>query len=176
MKRAENIEKIIKNVDIDTNAERDRAVLADVLQVLQDSKGKEAGVPQPNIWRIIMKKPIAKLVTAAAVILIAAIGISLLQNSATTAYTTMLHWIVMRRIKKLGWNMTIAGKLKIFESIGIIIIGPEIWWQFGKKVDYNTGQRKTRRFCFSRMKFTQKSLLVLLNATIQQEQLRICMI
>ena len=39
-----------------------------------------------NIWRIIMKKPIAKLVTAAAVILIAAIGISLLQNSATTAY------------------------------------------------------------------------------------------
>ena len=39
-----------------------------------------------NIWRIIMKKPIAKLVTAAAVILIAVLGISLLQNSATTAY------------------------------------------------------------------------------------------
>ncbi|MHC4061927.1 MAG: hypothetical protein ACYSR6_10020, partial [Planctomycetota bacterium] len=33
-----------------------------------------------------MKKPIAKLVTAAAVILIAVLGISLLQNSATTAY------------------------------------------------------------------------------------------
>ncbi|MHC4719863.1 MAG: hypothetical protein ACYSYT_05230, partial [Planctomycetota bacterium] len=33
-----------------------------------------------------MKKPIAKLVTAAVVILIAAIGISLLQNSGTTAY------------------------------------------------------------------------------------------
>ncbi|MHC4659794.1 MAG: hypothetical protein ACYS83_11565 [Planctomycetota bacterium] len=33
-----------------------------------------------------MKKPIAKLVTAAAVILIAVLGISLLKNSATTAY------------------------------------------------------------------------------------------
>jgi hypothetical protein len=86
MRPAENIEKIIKNVDINTSAERDKAVLADVLQVLQDSKGKEAAVPQPNIWRIIMKKPVAKLVTAAAVILIAVIGISLLQNSGTTAY------------------------------------------------------------------------------------------
>jgi len=66
-----DIEKLIKNVDIDTNAERDRAVLADVLQVLQDSKGKEAAVPQPNIWRIIMKRPVAKLVAAAAVIIIA---------------------------------------------------------------------------------------------------------
>jgi hypothetical protein len=44
------------------------------------------GITQMKLWRIIMKKPIVKLVTAAAVILIAAIGISLLQNSSTTAY------------------------------------------------------------------------------------------
>ena len=86
MRPAENIERLIKNVDIDTNAERDKAVLGDVLQVLQDSKGKEATVRQPNICRIITRKPIAKLVTAAAAILIAAIGISLLQNSGTPAY------------------------------------------------------------------------------------------
>jgi len=39
-----------------------------------------------SIWRIIMKKPITKIAAAAAVILIAVLGISLLQNSATTAY------------------------------------------------------------------------------------------
>jgi len=87
-----DIEKLIKNVDIDTNAERDRAVLADVLQVLQDSKGKEAAVPQPNIWRIIMKRPVAKLVAAAAAIVIGAIGFfSFLGNGQTSLYAQAMR-------------------------------------------------------------------------------------
>ncbi len=86
MKPAKNIEKLIKNIDIDTNARMDEAVLDDVLKVYENSKTKTSAKPAPNIWRTIMKNPIAKLVTAAAVILIAVLGISLLQNSATTAY------------------------------------------------------------------------------------------
>jgi len=38
MKPEQNIEKLIKNVDIDTNAERDKAVLDDVLNALENSK------------------------------------------------------------------------------------------------------------------------------------------
>ncbi|MHC4659513.1 MAG: hypothetical protein ACYS83_10135 [Planctomycetota bacterium] len=81
-----DIEKLIKDVPIDTSGETDKAVLADVLKALENSKETKSAKPEPNIWRIIMKKPIAKLVTAAAVVLIAVLGISLLQNSATTAY------------------------------------------------------------------------------------------
>ncbi|MBW8035473.1 MAG: zf-HC2 domain-containing protein [Planctomycetes bacterium] len=41
---------------------------------------------QFRIWRQIMNKPITKLATAAAIIIIVALGILLLQNSATTVY------------------------------------------------------------------------------------------
>ncbi|HUT28210.1 MAG TPA: hypothetical protein VMX13_00350 [Sedimentisphaerales bacterium] len=86
MRPAENIEKLIRDVPIDTGAETDKAVLTDVLKAFENTKETTSAKVGPNIWRIIMKKPIAKLVTAAAVILIAVLGISLLQNSATTAY------------------------------------------------------------------------------------------
>ncbi|MHC4666128.1 MAG: hypothetical protein ACYS9T_09265 [Planctomycetota bacterium] len=86
MRPAENIEKLIRDVPIDTSTETDKAVLGDTLKAFENSRRTKSAKPEPNIWRIIMKKPIAKLVSAAAVILIAAIGISLLQNSATTAY------------------------------------------------------------------------------------------
>ncbi|MHC4619648.1 MAG: hypothetical protein ACYTEQ_18025, partial [Planctomycetota bacterium] len=86
MTPAENIEKLIKDVPIDTSGRADKAVLGDVMKALENTKETTSAKLGPNIGRIIMRKPIAKLVTAAAVILIAAIGISLVQNSATTAY------------------------------------------------------------------------------------------
>jgi outer membrane lipoprotein-sorting protein len=70
MKPAENIERLIKNVDIGTNAETDKAVLDDVLEALEESKKKEPAVIEPNRWRIIMKSKITKLAAAAAIIIV----------------------------------------------------------------------------------------------------------
>ena len=53
MKPAENIEKLIKNINIDTNAETDEAVLGDVLKAFEKSKQTKSAVSQPNIWRTI---------------------------------------------------------------------------------------------------------------------------
>jgi len=75
MRLAENIEKLIKNTDIDTNAKMDKAVLDDVLKAFGQSKAKKSAIAQPSIWRIIMKSPMTKLAAAAAVIFAAAIGI-----------------------------------------------------------------------------------------------------
>jgi hypothetical protein len=86
MRPTDNIKKLIKDVPFDTSAKTDNAVLGDVLKALENTKETTSAKPKPNIWRIIMKKPIAKLVSAAAVILIAVLGISLLHDSATTAY------------------------------------------------------------------------------------------
>jgi hypothetical protein len=81
MKPPENIEKLIKNVDINTNAGMDKAVLEDVLKALENSK-KKAAVSQPNIRKTNMKTRIAKLTAAAAVIIaVVLIGISLFSNS-----------------------------------------------------------------------------------------------
>ncbi|MHC4645272.1 MAG: hypothetical protein ACYTBJ_07205, partial [Planctomycetota bacterium] len=86
MKPTENMEKLIRDVPIDTSNRTDEVVRGDVLKALENTKETTSAKFGPNIGRIIMNKPIAKLVTAAAVILIAVLGISLLQNSATTAY------------------------------------------------------------------------------------------
>ena len=68
MRPAGNIEKIIKNVDMDTSADRDKAVLADVLKVLEESKKKKRAAIELNIWRTIMKSRITRLAAAAAIL------------------------------------------------------------------------------------------------------------
>ena len=102
MRPAENIEKLIKNVDIDTNAERDKAVLADVVKALQDSKSKEAAVPQQNIWRTIMESRIAKLAATGAVVLVAVFGITVLDKSATPA------WAIEQTVEALDKIQTLV--------------------------------------------------------------------
>jgi hypothetical protein len=73
--RPENIEKWIKDTDIDTNAGMDKLVLDDVLKALEQSK-KQTALKQPNVWRIIMKSRITKLATAAVVIIVVLISIN----------------------------------------------------------------------------------------------------
>ena len=64
--KPENIEKWIKDTDIDTNAGMDRVVLDDVLKALEQSR-KQTAVKQPGIWRIIIK---SKMIKIAAVVVI----------------------------------------------------------------------------------------------------------
>lgn len=85
MKPAENIEKLIKNIDIDTNARMDKAVFDDVLKALENSKKKKVAVSQSNIWRIIMKSRVTKRAAAAAIVMIAVLSLISLEKS-TTAY------------------------------------------------------------------------------------------
>ncbi|MHC4475632.1 MAG: hypothetical protein ACYTEL_08295 [Planctomycetota bacterium] len=72
---------------------------------IQDFKSPAAQLPQAGrpleIWRITMKRPVAKLVAAAAVIFIAVLGISLLRNSATTAYAIQQTIEVGRDVRYL---------------------------------------------------------------------------
>ena len=83
---AKNIKNLIKNVAMETNQEVNEIVLKGLFKEMDKAEEQSSAAIQPNIWRTIMKSRIAKLAAVAAVILIAAIGISLLQNSATTAY------------------------------------------------------------------------------------------
>ena len=64
--KPENIEKWIKDTNIDTNAGMDKLVLDDVLKALEQSR-KQTAVKQPGIWRIIIK---SKMIKIAAVVVI----------------------------------------------------------------------------------------------------------
>jgi hypothetical protein len=71
MKPAEDIEKLIKNIDIDTNAKMDKAVLNNTFEAFEKSKTIKSAERQPNIWRIIMKNRTTRLAAAIVVILAA---------------------------------------------------------------------------------------------------------
>ena len=86
MKPTKNIEKLIKGVELDTNAKTDEVVLSDVLAALAQSKNRKSQVLPQNIWRTIMKSRIAKLAVAAVIIIAAVLSISVLDNFVAPAY------------------------------------------------------------------------------------------
>ncbi len=97
MSPAENIEKLIKNVALDTNAKMDKSVLDDVLEAFENSKKPAA--TEPNIWRTIMKSPITKLAAAAVIIVAVIIGINHFGGSIDGATVTWA--VVANKVEKI---------------------------------------------------------------------------
>ena len=68
MRPAENVKRLIKNLQDKTSPKMDERVLGDVLRALEESEQPSA-LTWPNIRRTIMKSPITKLAVAAVVII-----------------------------------------------------------------------------------------------------------
>jgi outer membrane lipoprotein-sorting protein len=83
MRPAEKIEKFIKNVPLETKAERDREVLEDALRALKESKERDKR--QPTIWKAIMKNRMTKIAAAASIILAVLIGIGTFDRTSAWA-------------------------------------------------------------------------------------------
>ena len=98
MKSSESIEKLMKDVPINTNAEKDKEVLDDVIKAMEESK-KQSTI-RADIRRIIMQNKMIKL-TAAAVILFAVIlGINFLGapiDGTSSAFATAMDSIKQAR-------------------------------------------------------------------------------
>jgi len=86
MKPAENIEKLVKNLnlDIDTNAQTDQVVLNELLDVQKKSMKQQTVYALPNIRRFIMKSPMTKFAVMAVIIIVALIGINPFGKSKTS--------------------------------------------------------------------------------------------
>jgi outer membrane lipoprotein-sorting protein len=86
MRPAENIEKLVKNINIGTNAKIDEEVLGEVVKAFEKSKSKKTSATEQNIWRIIMKSKITKIAAAAVIIVAVILSIIFLDKSVTPAY------------------------------------------------------------------------------------------
>ncbi|HCO92871.1 MAG TPA: hypothetical protein DIU00_02790 [Phycisphaerales bacterium] len=84
MKSAENIKKVIKNLDldIDTNTQTDQAVLSELLDAQKKSMKQQSAFILPNIRILIMKNPITRVGFTAIVILGALLVIRMLVTPA----------------------------------------------------------------------------------------------
>jgi hypothetical protein len=100
MRPTENIEKLIKNINIETNAKTDKAVLGDVVEAFEESKKNKSVITQPSIWRIIMNSRITKLATAAVIIIAVIFGLTtILDHGATPAYAVEQTIKAMKEIR-----------------------------------------------------------------------------
>ena len=86
MKPAENIEKLIKNLDldIDINTKTDRLILGELSEVHEKSKKMKSALIEPNIRRKIMKSPITKLAAAAVIVIAVFIGIEQFDTNSSS--------------------------------------------------------------------------------------------
>jgi len=76
MSPSESIEKLIKKLRYQANAETHERILGNVLQTLDESEKEKPGAVAPNIRRTIMKSPITKLAAAAVIIIAVILGIN----------------------------------------------------------------------------------------------------
>lgn len=87
MRPTKDIRKLIKEVPLGTNAEKDKEVLADVLNALEESRTIQSAAYRPSIWRFIMKNNVTRL--AAAVVVVAVlVGAYQLGGARVFARTT----------------------------------------------------------------------------------------
>ncbi len=85
MKTVKDIKQSISRLNIESSDEIHGRVLDKLLKVLDKSK-KQPVIKQPSFWRMIMKNRTIKLATAATILLIAVLTITLLDKSVTPAY------------------------------------------------------------------------------------------
>ena len=85
MRSAENIEKIVRNLDldIDTNTQKDRAVLNELLEAQKKSMKQHSAYSLSKIRRFIMENPMTKFAAAAVIIIAVLIGVNPLGSSKT---------------------------------------------------------------------------------------------
>ncbi len=122
MRPAENIEKLLKNINIDTNVTTDDAVLGDVIEAFEKSKGKKTSAKEQNIWRIIMKSNITKL-AAAAVIIIGAYVV-IYQSGGSIDVATVSFAQITENMKQMTWMHAVV------EGTGV---GVEAWVCFERR-------------------------------------------
>ncbi len=101
MRPAENIEKLIKNINIDTNAKIDEEVLGEVIEAFEKSKVKKTSAIEQNIWRIIMKSKITKLAAAAVIIIGAYVVIH--QSGGSIDVATVSFAQITENMKQMPW-------------------------------------------------------------------------
>jgi hypothetical protein len=85
VRSTENIEKLVKNLDldVDTHAQTDQAILSELLEAQTKSMKQDSTFVGPNIRRLIMKNPMTKLAAAAVIIIAVVIGINPFGSSKT---------------------------------------------------------------------------------------------
>ncbi|MHC4229627.1 MAG: hypothetical protein ACYSW0_19515 [Planctomycetota bacterium] len=84
MKPADEIRQLFRNGELGIDLDADEKVFADVSQARQETTENAPAVPE--IWRIIMKSPLAKVAAAAVLIVACLIGVFMFNRTSSVAW------------------------------------------------------------------------------------------
>ncbi len=122
MKSRQDIEQFVKNAEIHSDPDVNRAVLKDLLKQIDAVEKQKPAVTLPNIRRTIMRSPITKLAATAAVIAVVVLG--LFEFVGTKNKSSVVWAEVMAKteqISALVFDMTVeidqpGGEKLVFSS------------------------------------------------------------
>jgi len=115
MNPQDNIEKLIKDLALPANSAADEHILNDALAAYEKSETKPSANP-PEIWRMIMNKPITKIATVAAVLLIVASAFTILDHMAKPAYAIEQTIEAMKKFNGINLSGTMVMARKSLEE------------------------------------------------------------
>jgi hypothetical protein len=157
MKSEENIKKVIKNLDleIDTNTEKDRIILSELLEAQEKSKKTNSAFAPPNIRRQIMKSPLTKIAIAAVIIIACVIGLSLWRTTgsgiALADVLARVEQVKAFRFKSSlqSWSEKVNGENPNKPYMrGTHLISQEYGWRFKiEHLDPNGGESTFDEYC-----------------------------
>ncbi len=149
MRPTENIEKLVKNINIDTNAKIDKEVLVEVVEAFEKLKVKKTSATEQNIWRIIIRSRTTKL-AAAAVIMIAALLAIYNIGPSSVALADVLAKVEQAKAYIYKMNVKVTGSMMPGWPMGQDMTGTvTISKDLGMKtememIDPNTGETTTQ--------------------------------
>jgi outer membrane lipoprotein-sorting protein len=151
MRPADNINELIKKLQLRASADLDKRVHDNISAALTESEKTKSVQPEPNIWRIIMKSRIIKLAAAAVIIIAVLAGWPFFSgNGSGVALADVLERIEQAQAFMYRMKMTTTGAMmsgmpagKKIEMECTIIISND----YGMKMemtmtDPNTGQEE----------------------------------
>ncbi len=124
MNSADKIKQYFKKAELSINPETDERVFTDVLRARQKIKENRPVIPV-NMWRIIMKSPLAKVTAAAALVIVCVIGVFLFSRTSGAA------WAIEQSIEALSkYNaVLIEGSESFLDEDGQLQMRTgKTWW------------------------------------------------
>jgi hypothetical protein len=102
MRPADNINDLIKKLQLKASADLDARVHDDIAGALAGYEKAKSVRSEPNIWRRIMASKASKLAAAAVILIAVAISVTILDKSVAPAYAM-----------RFGFNLTTTGNSHI---------------------------------------------------------------
>src|SRR3989339_2149319 len=138
MRPADNIKRLIKNAKITINPDVKNVALKELINELEMREANGSAIPEPNIWRIIMKSKITKLAAAAVIIIAVLVGIHHFGGSIDG---TSVAWGDV--VKKVEQIPNFICRMRQIENSGVKSNGFEFVTE-SEIINYNSSQYGTK--------------------------------